>query len=40
MSSEFVSLVITMSSELPQQEGIDITCRNANRPRAPETRGF
>jgi hypothetical protein len=29
-----------MSSEFPQQAGIDAINRNDNRPEAPETRGF
>ena len=34
-----MSLVITMSSEFPQQAGIDMTQRNADRPQTPETSG-
>lgn len=40
MSSELVSLVITLSSEFPQQAGIDANGRSANRPKHSETRGF
>lgn len=35
-----VSLVITMSSEIPQRAGIAATHRISNRPKAPETSGF